>query len=69
MLAERLLALTALAGRMVVVAAATDEWETARRGFAQLLGRGDVKQTRLTEAQLQGHARAAHRRGRRGRGS
>ena len=53
MLAERLLALTALAGRMVVVAAATDEWETARNGFAQLLGDGDVKQTRLTEAQLQ----------------
>jgi tetratricopeptide repeat protein len=53
MLAERLLALTALAGRMVVVAAATDEWETARRGFAQLMGRGDAKQTRLTEAQLQ----------------
>jgi hypothetical protein len=53
MLAERLLALTALAGRMVVVAAATDEWETAQRGFAQLLGRGDAEQARLTEQRLE----------------
>lgn len=53
MLAERLLALTALAGRMVVVAAATDEWETARHGFARLLGRGDAEQTRLTERRLE----------------
>jgi hypothetical protein len=53
MLAERLLALTALAGRMVVVAAATDEWETARSGFAQLLGRGDPEQIRLDEQRLE----------------
>ena len=52
MRAERLLALTALAGRIVVVAAATDEWETVQRGFAQLLGRGDAEQTRLTEQLL-----------------
>ncbi len=52
-MAERLLALTALAGRMVVVAAATDEWGTARRGFARLMGRGDAEQTRLTERQLE----------------
>src|SRR6202008_315828 len=31
---------------------ATDEWETARHGFAQLLGRGDAEQTRLTERRL-----------------
>ena len=53
MQAERLLAVSALAGRMVVVAAATDGWETARRGFAQLLGRGDAEQTRLTERRLE----------------
>lgn len=52
MLAERLLALTTLAGRIVVVATVTDEWETAQRRFAQLLGRGDAEQTRLTEERL-----------------
>jgi len=37
----------------VVDAAATEEWETAERGYAQLLGRGDAKQTQLAEQWLQ----------------
>jgi RNA polymerase sigma factor (sigma-70 family) len=53
MLAGRLLVLTALAGWMVVVAAATDDWDTARRGFVRLLGRGDAEQTGLTERRLE----------------
>ena len=52
MLGESLLALAELAGRMVVDAAATEEWETAERGYAQLLGRGDAEQTRLAEQWL-----------------
>src|SRR5437899_1447838 len=52
MLADSLLALTALAGRMVVTAVDTDAWETARRGFAEVLGRGDATQTRLAEQRL-----------------
>jgi hypothetical protein len=47
MLGKSLLALAALAGRTVVDAAGTDEWETAQRRFAILLGRGDARQTRL----------------------
>ena len=34
-------------------AAAADEWETAQRRFAQLLGHGDAKQTRLAEQRLE----------------
>jgi len=45
--------LAALAGRTVVDAAAADEWETVQRRFAQLLGRGDAKQTRLAEQRLE----------------
>lgn len=52
MLAETLIALAALAGNTVVAAAATDAWEAARRGFAQLLGRGDLKQEQLTGQRL-----------------
>ena len=52
MLGENLLTLAALAGRMVVDAAATDGWETAERGYAQLLGRGDARQTHLAERWL-----------------
>jgi hypothetical protein len=36
-----LIALAALAGNTVVTAAVTDAWESARKGFARLLGRGD----------------------------
>ena len=39
MLGESQLTLAALAGRMVVDAASTDGWQTAERGYAQLLGR------------------------------
>ena len=40
-LAEALVALAALAGNTVVTAAVTDAWESTRKGFARLLGRGD----------------------------
>ena len=53
MLGESLLTLTALAGRMVVDAAATDGWETAEHRYAQLLGRGDAKQIQLVEQWLE----------------
>jgi tetratricopeptide repeat protein len=47
-----LVTLAALAGRTVVDAAAADEWETAQRRFARILGRGDAEQTRLVELHL-----------------
>src|SRR5208282_6666821 len=53
MLAKSLLVLAMQAGHVVVDAAAGDEWETAERGYAQLLGHGDVTQTRLAEERLQ----------------
>jgi hypothetical protein len=52
MLAETLMALAALAGNTVVAAATTDAWEAARRGFAQLLGRGDPGRTKVAEGRL-----------------
>jgi hypothetical protein len=51
-LAEGLVALAALAGNTVVTAAVTDAWESARNGFARLLGRGDPGKTRLAEERL-----------------
>ena len=59
MLGESLLTLAALAGQMVVDAAASDGWETAEHGYAQLLGRGDAKQTRAGRAVAEGDTRAA----------
>ena len=53
MLPESLLALASLAGQMVVEAATADEWETVHRGYAQLLGRGDIEQMRLAERRLE----------------
>ena len=54
MLGKSPLALAALAGgRTLVDAAGADEWETAQRKFARLLGRGDAKQTRLAEQRLE----------------
>ncbi len=47
------MALASLAGQTVVTAAVTDAWEAARRGFAQLLGRGDPKQTEVAERRLE----------------
>jgi hypothetical protein len=51
-LAEALIALAALAGNTVVTAAVTDAWESARKGFARLLGRGDPAKTKLAEERL-----------------
>jgi hypothetical protein len=53
MLAETLMALAALAGNTVVAAATTDAWETARRGFARLLGRDDPDRTKMAEQRLE----------------
>jgi len=53
MLGESLLTLAALAGRTVVDAAVSDEWDTAVRGYAQLLGRGDADQAQLAERWLE----------------
>ena len=52
MLAEGLLTLAAQAGWTVVTAADTDAWDTARRGFGQLLGQRDPEQTKLAERRL-----------------
>ena len=52
MLGASLLTLAAVAGQMVVDAAATDGWETAEHRFAKLLGRGDAKQTKLAKRWL-----------------
>src|SRR5580700_4655041 len=53
MMGENLLVLAALAGRTVIDAATTDGWETAERAYAQLLGRGDAKQTKQAEQWLE----------------
>jgi Tetratricopeptide repeat len=53
MLSESQLTLAALAGQMVVDAAATDAWETAEHRYAKLLGLGDAKQTQLAEQWLE----------------
>lgn len=52
MLAETLMSLAQLAGLTVVAAAVTDTWETARRGTARLLGRGDSRKAQLAEQRL-----------------
>ena len=51
-LAEALVALAALAGNTVVTAAVTDAWESARKGFARLLGHSDPAKTKLAEEWL-----------------
>jgi hypothetical protein len=51
-LAEALVALAALAGNTVVTAAVTDAWESARKGLARLLGRGDPAKAKLAEERL-----------------
>jgi hypothetical protein len=50
---EALIALAALAGNTVVVAATTDAWEAARGKFARLLGRGDPDKTKAAERRLE----------------
>jgi hypothetical protein len=51
-LAAALIALAALAGNTVVTAAVTDTWESARKGFVRLLGRGDPAKAKLAEERL-----------------
>src|SRR5258708_2805146 len=51
-LGEDLVSLASLAGSAVVTVAVTDAWQTARRGFARLLGRGDPQRTALAERRL-----------------
>lgn len=53
MLAEALVSLASLAGRTVVKAAVTDAWDTAKDGFARLLGRGDTGRTVVEERRLE----------------
>jgi hypothetical protein len=48
-----MLALAAVAGQTVVAAAVTDTWESAKRGFARLLGRGDPERTGRAEQRLE----------------
>jgi hypothetical protein len=50
---EVLLALAQWAGQTVAAAAVTDVWESARRKFARLLGRGDPKRTEVAERWLE----------------
>jgi len=52
-LVAALMALAVLAGNTVVTAAVTDAWETARKGFARLLGRGDPEKTKAAERRLE----------------
>ena len=52
MLAGKVPMLAAEAGWTVVAATATDAWDTARWGFAEVLGHGDEKQTRLAAQRL-----------------
>ena len=53
MLAETLQQLAQIAGLTVVAAAVTDAWQTARRGTARLLGRGDPTKEQLAEQRLE----------------
>ena len=46
------MALAQWAGQTVAAAAVTDVWESARRKFARLLGRGDVRKTEVAERWL-----------------
>jgi hypothetical protein len=48
-----LIALAALAGNTVVAAAVTDAWESARKGFARLLGRGNPDKAKAAERRLE----------------
>lgn len=52
MLPEALAALASAGSAAVVTAMATDGWETAKHGFARLLGRGDRARIASLEEQL-----------------
>jgi len=49
---EALIALAQWAGQVVAAAAMTDVWESARRRFARLFGRGDPKRIEAAERWL-----------------
>ncbi len=49
---EVLTALVQWAGQTVAAAAVTDVWESARRKFARLLGRGDARKTEVAKRWL-----------------
>jgi hypothetical protein len=49
---EVLMALAQWAGQTVAAATVTDAWESARRKFARLLGRGDARKTEVAERWL-----------------
>lgn len=48
-----LMALAQFAGQTVAGAAITDVWEAVRGRFARLLGRGDIRKTKVTEQWLE----------------
>ena len=52
MAGEVLMALAQWAGQTVAAAAVTDMWESARRKFARLFGRGDPRRTEAAERWL-----------------
>jgi hypothetical protein len=49
---EVVIALAQWAGQTVAAAVVTDVWESARRKFARLLGRGDARKTEVAERWL-----------------
>jgi hypothetical protein len=51
---EAFIALAQWAGQTVAGAALTDVWESARTGFARLLGRGDARKAQAAEQWLAG---------------
>lgn len=53
MLAEALAALAGAGGTALVGAVATDGWQLAKRGFAQLFGRGDQSRAAAVEERLE----------------
>ncbi|MBM0206937.1 hypothetical protein JNW90_30985 [Micromonospora sp. STR1s_5] len=53
MLAEALSGLAGAGGAALVGAVASDGWQLAKRGFAQLLGRGDEARTAAVEERLE----------------
>jgi hypothetical protein len=50
---DALLSLASTAGQAVVAAAVTDAWDSVKRGFARLLGRGDQARTEVAERRLE----------------
>ncbi|WP_167517382.1 hypothetical protein [Micromonospora orduensis] len=53
MLAETLSALAGAGGTALVGAVATDSWQLAKHGFAQLFGRGDQTRAAAVEGRLE----------------